>query len=622
MVTVPKRLWVALLAACLASLGAQAAGGDAAASRPWQVIVLNDADVGQPAFAAIDRAMRDALGSPGKHPVEVYAEALDSFRFPEKAFESELEDLFARKYGAMHIDAVVTIGSPALDFAEKHRARLWPDAYLLFQGMPAELLARRELSPRTEGWPISYDFGRIADLARRLRPSTRRLVVIAGSGDEDRRILEVARIQLEHVPKTLAIEYWSDASMEDFTARVARLGRDDAVLYLAVTRDASGRIFTGRAAAAEISRASNAPVYGPFETYLGHGIVGGAMYSFEAWGRRMADLVHEVLTNPPAASAVLEPEPASCIVDARQLDRWDLGRSRLPGDCEVRFAVPSLWQEYRWYVIAALAVITAQAFLILALVLQRRGRVRAEKDALDRRAELAQGGRLALAGELTASIAHEINQPLGSILMNAGAAQALLARDPSANAELRAIVDDIRAANVRATEVIRRVRSLVTTRQAEREMVEPEAVVRDVLAVLQGEAGRRGIAIEAKVTPGLPPLYVDRVQVHQALVNLCINSMEAMEDCPRNARHLGVGVTTAAEDGVVFSVSDSGPGIPPGHLPRLFDSFFTTKPHGTGLGLSITRSIALAHGGDIAAENSAGGGAVFRFVLPAGPVPQ
>lgn len=577
--------------------------------------MLNDGDFGVPAYQVMDRAMRAALQAPGKRPVDVYTENLDMLRFPEGALEAELAALFARKYESLPIDVVVAIGDGSADFAARHRERLWPGAYLLFQGVLGDLNRLTRL-PRSSGWPTRHDIGGIAALARALRPSTQRLVVVSGTGNYDHRMARVAREQLAAPPKGMTVEYWEDVALDELLGRLARLGSGDAVVYVGISQDATGRKFHVADGAGTLAAASAAPVYGHLETMLGKGIVGGTMYSFESRGRRTAELIHQMLVSRPELPPVLEGGPSNCTVDARQLQRWGMSESRLPAGCEIRFPLPSLWREYRWHVVGALLVIAAQSVLIVALVLQRRGRTRAEGEAHRRREELAQAGRLALAGELTASIAHEINQPLGSILVNAGAAEALLKRDPGASSELRAIVADIRSADMRATEVIRRIRSLVTTRQAEREPVDADAMVREVLAVLRGEAARRDVLVETALQPGLPPLFVDRVQAQQALVNLCLNAMEAMGDRPPGERRLGVRTSPGPGESVVISVSDTGPGISPENLERLFDSFFTTKAQGTGLGLSITRSIAEAHGGGIAAENRAGGGAVFRLTLP------
>src|SRR5262249_410820 len=161
-----------------------------------------------------------------------------------------------------------------------------------------------------------------------------------------------------------------------------------------------------------------------------------------------------------------------------------------------------------------------------------------------RRAELAQASRLALAGELTASIAHEINQPLGAILANAGAAESLLRRGVTDSDKLRAIVADIKQDDLRASEVIRRLRPLLPTHQVEREVVAVNAVVRDVLAFLKGEAERRGVTVEATFASELPPVLADRVQLQQAVINLCVNALDAMANTPPEKRCLSVRTST------------------------------------------------------------------------------
>jgi signal transduction histidine kinase len=613
----PRRSFAAILAALACILVPALALAQPPPERPWGVVILNDGDPTLPAFVAMDRAMRAALNAPGRHPVDIFSETLDMLRFPPAQFEAELLALMEKKYATMPVDAVVAIGAPSLAFAERYSARLWPQARIVFTGVAVEVLGKRRLGPNTTGFPRQDDLAGVADLALRLRPSTRRLVVISGSGEFDRMMALVARTQLEPHAKRLAIEYWQEAPMDEFLRRIAGLGRDDAVLYLGIGRDAEGRTFVPAEAMRPLSAASAAPVYGPLETYIGRGAVAGMVYSFDERGRRMGELVHEVLASRPApVPPPIAAEPPSCMADARQLERFGLDASLLPPGCDIRFARPSLWREYRWHVLAALVVILAQAGLIVGLVWQRRGRVKAEGEVRHGRAELAQASRLALAGELIASIAHEINQPLGAILANAGAAEAILRRDPAASDELREILADIRKADLRASEVIRRVRALVTVRQSEREPVHVNTMIRGVLAFLRGESERRGVVVDTELASGLSALLVDRVQVQQAVVNLCINGMEAMADCTAGNRRLGVRTAPLDDGGVEISVSDSGPGIPREHLPQVFDSFFTTKAHGTGLGLSITRSIVEVHDGTVSAENRDEGGALFRMTLP------
>jgi len=587
-----------------------------AADRPWHVVILNDSDPTLPAFIALDRAMRAALTAPGRHPVNMYYETLDQVRFPQAQIDGELVALMAKKYAAMRVDAVIAIGATSLDFAEKHRSHLWPDARIVYTGVPVELLQKRQLGPTTTGVTRRYELAGTVDLALGLRPTTRRLVVIAGSGDFDRIMADLARTQLERYTNRLTIEYLVETSIDDFHRRIAQLDSNDAALYLSIGRDSDGRTFAPREVLKQLSVVSKAPIYGSVETFIGHGIVAGAVYSFEDRGKRVGDLVQDVLSIPPGTA--LPPASAGaalCMADANELERLGMDAGRLPPGCEVRNARPSLWREYRWYVLGTLMVVLGQAGLIVALILQRRGRRKAEDDARHHRAELEQASRLALAGELAASIAHEINQPLGAILANAGAAEALLRRGATSSDEFRAIIADIKQADLRAGEVIRHVRALVATHEVEREVIDVNVIIRDVLAFLHGEAERRGVVVDVVPASDLPPVLADRVQLQQAFVNLCVNAFDAMNDTAASERCFGVRTQIGPDGLVEVTIRDTGPGIPADQLPRLFDSFFTTKVDGMGMGLSISRSIIDVHGGTLSAENR-DRGALFRILLP------
>jgi signal transduction histidine kinase len=227
---------------------------------------------------------------------------------------------------------------------------------------------------------------------------------------------------------------------------------------------------------------------------------------------------------------------------------------------------------------------------------------------------LAHVSRLAVVGELTASIAHEINQPLGAILSNADAAEILVGRDPVPVAELRQIVEDIRKDGMRAGEVIRHMRALLRRRELTMQPFDLNRAIGDVLGLTGADLGRHRVKVETSLGP-IPPVLGDQVHLQQVVLNLILNGVDAMSALPAGKRRLGI-ATARREAGVEVTVWDSGPGIAAEDLGRLFDSFFTTKPNGLGLGLAIARSIVEAHGGSIRAETRPEGGASFSCFLP------
>ena len=232
---------------------------------------------------------------------------------------------------------------------------------------------------------------------------------------------------------------------------------------------------------------------------------------------------------------------------------------------------------------------------------------------------LAQASRLTAMGELAASIAHEINQPMGAILSNVDAADLLLDKRELDRKELRAIIDDIRSDDLRASEIVKHIRNLANKRGADPKPFDLNDLVRSVLRLVSSTATRRGLSAYASFGE-IPRVHGDQIQVQQVLLNLVFNAMDAMRAVA--ARHPSIMITTAIESAAMvrISVVDYGHGIPPEQVDKIFDSFFTTKSDGMGLGLSIARSLVLAHGGRIWAHNNPGGGAVVSFTLPVAPL--
>jgi PAS domain S-box-containing protein len=239
----------------------------------------------------------------------------------------------------------------------------------------------------------------------------------------------------------------------------------------------------------------------------------------------------------------------------------------------------------------------------------------AEEALRKARIELARAARVSALGELSASIAHELGQPLTAILGNAQAGLNLLAQDSPPLGELREILADIANDDERAGDIIRRMNVFLRKRELETEEVDVNELVRETVRLVSSDAAARQVQIGTELATGLPPVQADKVHLQQVLLNLVLNGMEAVSAVPPQNRRLLV--RTAAADGELHvAVIDTGRGIPADLLSDIFEPFQTTKPDGMGIGLSIARSIIDAHGGRIAAENGPMGGAIVRFALP------
>ncbi|HXQ67766.1 MAG TPA: MHYT domain-containing protein [Alphaproteobacteria bacterium] len=244
-------------------------------------------------------------------------------------------------------------------------------------------------------------------------------------------------------------------------------------------------------------------------------------------------------------------------------------------------------------------------------------RKRAEEALRDTQAELARAARLTTMGELAASIAHEINQPLAAIVTSGGACLRWLARRPPAIDEANEAVNAIVYDGTRASEVIKRVRALFRRAAPERVPLDINKTVRDVLALVRGELERRRVTVRTELSPCLPPVMGDRIELQQVMLNLIMNALEAMTAVGNRPRELRIRSQRDNSDGVLVAVEDSGTGLDFDNVERIFDAFFTTKSSGTGMGLSISRSIIEAHGGRLWASPASPHGAVFQFTLSA-----
>lgn len=582
----------------------------------WRIVLLRSWDSLYPINVAREGALREAILENSPRIVDFFPEETDPLRF-EADLERDYVELLDRKYRDTRVDVVIASGIEPLEFATRHRDRIWPGAAILFNGVYEGGLDGWKLPERTTGLTLGLDVQGTLDLGRALRPAARHLYVVSGDAAFDRYVHGIVQKKLGRLLPKMELHEVTGLTRAQTEERLAGLGEDSLVLYLTMLRDANGQLSGPTAPAMrQIANRSAAPVLSIFQSQFRRGPLGGSAPRVDQHGRQAGLMVRRILegADPASIPIAMFPEP-TCEVDWQGLQRWKLAKRDVPGRCTVANEPVSGWRAYVWPLLGLLAVILAQAALIYSLVVQNRRRQRAESALKIRAADLAHVTRLSTVGALTASIAHEINQPMGAILSNAEAAEMMLDQGTLDPDKLREILADIRNEDLRASEVIGSLRKLLARRDWKPEALDVNHEVAEALGHLAFDAARRSLQVYPGFASKLPAVRGVSVQLQQVVINLVMNAMEAVESAPPNRREVRV-ETRAAASGVELVVSDRGPGLTPDEAAKAFDTMFTTKRDGMGFGLSIVASIVKEHRGRVSVEPNAPHGAIFRVWLP------
>jgi C4-dicarboxylate-specific signal transduction histidine kinase len=731
-----KRLF-ALLWIFLSMMSSLSAG--AGATRI--VVVLYSDDRFLPANIEADRGLRAAIVNAGAR-VELFDEHLDHPHFGGSPdYERTVSTYLRDKYSSLAPEIIVAGGNDALDFILRNRTRLFPQATVVHMGVDLSFLQSIPTRPADLiGVPVEYDTSGTIDQALRWHPLARRLVIVTGTAPSDRDWENQLRGETARLDGRVTVEFLAGLPSAILMHRLAALGPDTVVFTPGYYEDGTGRILIPRESAELMAAASAAPMYSPFNTFIGTGIVGGRMPTYESVGRQAGDIVTALIDGTaPGRLNLPKIMPTDLHVDWRQVRRWGIDETTIPKEAIVHFRNSSLWDAYRQETIVGGTAILLLAGLSIRLLIERRSRAqtsaalkaseqhmilaaRAAKlamwnwdvaddrisivpaqtpfqsaghtsikfpdalaavhpadreevnrtvqkalaanleldleyrtisrdgevrwiatrgrpdhgnygqwlgivlDITDRKQAQIQAAqdrnalqhmsRVSMLGQMSSSIAHELNQPLGAIQNNAGAAEILIKADPPKLGKVTEILGDIKRDSQRASDVIARIRRLLRKSRLEMQATDLNEVIDETVKMVAAEASSKDVFLAAEFEPGLPKVTADRVELQQVILNLVLNALDAMRDQPVEKSVLTIRSRRVNEREAEVSVTDSGHGIPAESIESMFDAFVTTKPGGLGLGLAISRTIVETHGGYIHAEHAPGGGAVIRFTVP------
>lgn len=581
--------------------------------RPQSILVLDQSD-GGPFYYQLLSSIRSAVAAHPHSHVTLYSENLDLSRFQGAAFEANLKRYLQEKYREKAIGAIISVGAATTGLVLQWRDELWPGIPVAFAMLDHTDLARIRRPSDVTGVITHLPLADEIEVARAVVPGLDTIVLVGDAwntlvvyrnwGDE----IAVAAADLKVIDLV-------GQKLADVRRRVAELPERSAIIYSAMFSDGEGKHYLPFVALNLIAEKANRPIVVPAETFLSYGGVGGYVLLPRLIGDEVARVALRLLSGASATDIPPARGGVKPVFNWPQMQRWGVNESRVPAGSEIRFREPHFLERYFLESMLIAAIMLIQVGLISFLLREHHKRRHAEVEAQERMTELAHVNRQTTAGELSTTIAHELNQPLGSILTNAETAELILRSDNPDLGEVREILGDIKRDDRRAGEVLRRLRGLLKRTPFETREIDLNEIMVESFRFMSVQASAGNIALYLQTTPGKLPVNGDAIHLQQVILNLVVNSMDAMATMPYGRTVIG---RTELDGGLsaVVSISDSGPGIPANKLSHVFDPFFTTKDKGMGIGLSIARTIVLAHRGQIWAENQSGGGAAFRFKLP------
>ena len=595
------------------SLGCSA--GVAAESK--RVLLLHSFGSDFKPWSEYAKSIRTELRQQSPWPLDIIEYSLVTARFsdenPEAPFVEYLRALFAKR----PLDLIMSIGAPAAAFVQRHRQQLFAATPMVFTAVDQRRVQYSNLTANDTAVALRINYLSAFENILQVLPDTKDVIVVVGTSPIEKFWKEAIGKEVEPLANRIKLSWTDELSFEALLKQASALPPHTAIFWELMIVDAAGVVHEGAAPLTKLHAVANAPIFSYDESFFGSAIVGGPLLLPADSGRQAAAVAIRILGGEkPGEIRTPLVQFASPVFDWREMQRWGISESRLPPGSEILFRNPTAWDQYKWHIMLAAAIILVQTALIVGLIYERRRRTAAEADSLRRVNELARMNRIATVSELSASIAHELKQPLATIAAYGNAGLRWLARQVPDVDEVRAnLQGTIDAAN-RASVVIDELRAMFRKDNSRQTLVDVNRLLLDTLSLTNHEIQAKNISVQTELFEDSTALVLaDQVQLQQVILNLIVNAIEAMNFMP-DARELRITSGLHDADGVLITVEDSGPGIAPENLDKVFDTFFTTKPTGMGMGLSICRSIIEAHGGRLWASGVAPHGCIFHIVLP------
>ena len=545
------------------------------------------------------KAIRMELDRQSPWPLDITENSLVTARFsdedPEGPFVDYLRALFAKR----RLDLIVSIGAPAANFVQRHRQRLFAGTPMVLMAVDERRVQYSNLTANDTAVAVRINYLSVFENILQVLPDTKDVVVVVGTSPIEKFWKEAIAKEVEPLANRIKLSWTDELSFESLLKQASTLPPHTAIFWELMIVDAVGVVHEGDVPLTRLHAVANAPIFSYDESFFGSAIVGGPLLLVADSSRQTAAIAVRILGGEKPGEIKTPPvQFAGPVFDWREMRRWGISESRLPAGSEIRFRPATAWEQYRWQVLIIAAVILTQTLLIMGLLYEHQRRRRAEVQSMQRMTELAHLNRVATAGELSASIAHEVKQPLAAVVAQSSAALRWLAHATPDLDEARAALKKITFAGNRASEIVDNLRSMFRKESGARRPLDINGLITNVIGLTSHEAQKHDILVHTTFLDAPKPQTLgDQAQLEQVFLNLVMNAIEAMNSSKSDHRVLELKTSVNEGHEVLVTVADSGPGVDAENLEKIFDAFFTTKADGMGMGLSICRSIIESHGG-------------------------
>ena len=579
--------------------------------QPKRVLMLHSFGLRFKPWTDFAEILRSEMSRRSNVPIDFLDHMLLTARLDDDKSDIPFVDYLHALYAEKPPDLIVAIGAPAANFVQRYRPRIFPKTPMLFTAVEARRVQYDKLTENDTVAAAAHDFPLAIKTILQVLPDTKVIMVVNGASPNE--VFWQGELERELAPFSgrVALRWTNRLSFEELLKEAANLPPHSAIFWHLMSVDAAGVAHEASSALSRLSSAANAPIFSYLDAFFGGAIVGGSMHSIAEGMAVAAEAAIRILNGEKAGDIKVAPTRFTLPrLDWRQMQRWGISEKNLPPGSEILFRTPTVWEQYRAYILAFIAAILIQSALISWLLYEHRRRQRAEILARNSMSELTHVNRMATVSQLSASIAHEVRQPLAAILANAQAGWLEKANVEEVREGLKGILSDGR----RAADIITNLRAMFKNDAQEKTLVDINKVVLSVLVLARIDLQKQKIELQTQPDDRIPKVVGNQVQLQQVILNLVNNAIESMSAL--QTRVLRIQTKLNKSNTVHVSVEDTGTGIEPSDLARLFQPMFTTKERGMGMGLSICQSIIETHGGRIWVSTGANGGSIFQFELP------